>query len=453
MPYRYSIAAMLCVFLLASCTGGGGGTPVATGDQSSPSSTGGRIAFAPGNDGHYTIGRLPLLCRSDVRYMPLWRDNVRLGVGIDQGTENLGSLPVTGGRGATQVRHGRLHDGVGESTLRMFMADTSAGRTAHDDRRQPVTVSWDSSAGLQDQQNILRAMQMINTALPEEWKMTVAGRGQISIRFMGQTEYIQQYGDSWGISLYGSGDIVINRAYMNGGMRQAIFLLAHGMMHKMEFEHPPHHSNYDTIIESGRNAQGYGTIYDEEQGIPQPLSTLYPIDREALRNLYAASSFGPWRDTSLHLAGHRQHVAFGVALRNGYAEPWAYGLLPADDLAQNRRLSGSATWTGTLLGLPPQAAAVTGEATIGVSLGTLTGRADFTSLETWAANAAPGAAGTGTRWLDGDLGYTIRVQGNGFRETGGDAGRLSGIFVGNQHQGAAGTLERSDLTAAFGASR
>ena len=108
---------------------------------------------------------------------------------------------------------------------------------------------------------------------------------------------------------------------------------------------------------------------------------------------------------------------------------------------------------GTLLGLTPQAAPVTGDATIGVSLGTLTGRADFTSLEAWQPNAAPGTAGTGTQWLDGDLGYAIRVQGNGFRETGGDAGRLSGIFVGSQHQGAAGTLERSDLTAAFGASR
>ena len=450
MSYRYSSAAMLCAFLLASCTGGGGGTPVATGDQS-PSNAGGRIAFAPANDGHYTIGRLPLLSRNDVRYMPLWRDNARLGVGIDQGSEHLGSLPVTGSRGATQVRHGRLHDGVGENMLRMFMFDTSAGQTAFDDRRQPVTVSWDSSASLQDQQNILRAMQMINTALPEEWKMTVAGRGQIPIRFMGEAEYIQQYGNSWGISLYG-GDIVINRAYMNGGMRQAIILLLHELMHKMEFEHPPH-ANYNTIIEHGLTPEGSGTIYLEEQGIPQPLSMLYPIDREALRNLYGPSSFGPWQGTSLHLAGHGQHVAFGVALRNGYAEPWAYGLLPADDLVQNRRLSGSATWTGTLLGLTPQAAPVTGDATIGVSLGTLTGRADFTSLEAWQPNAAPGTPGTGTQWLDGDLGYSIRVQGNSFRETGGDAGRLSGIFVGSQHQGTAGTLERSDLTAAFGASR
>ena len=83
----------------------------------------------------------------------------------------------------------------------------------------------------------------------------------------------------------------------------------------------------------------------------------------------------------------------------------------------------------------------------------LAGRTDFTNLETWAARTVPGEAGTGTRWLDGDLGYTIAVRGNTFRETGGDDGRVTGIFVGREHEGATGTLERSDLTAAFGAAR
>ena len=106
---------------------------------------------------------------------------------------------------------------------------------------------------------------------------------------------------------------------------------------------------------------------------------------------------------------------------------------------------------GTLLGFTPAAAPVAGDAEIGVDLGTLTGSADFENLETWPT--APGEPGTGTQWLDGDLGYTIAVTGNTFRETGGDDGRLTGIFVGRSHEGAAGTLERSDLTAAFGASR
>ena len=96
---------------------------------------------------------------------------------------------------------------------------------------------------------------------------------------------------------------------------------------------------------------------------------------------------------------------------------------------------------------------VAGDARIGVTLATLAGTADFTALESWAAGQAPGTAGSGETWLDGDLGYTIAVAGNTFRETGGDAGELSGIFTGAGHEGAAGTLERTDLTAAFGASR
>ena len=53
----------------------------------------------------------------------------------------------------------------------------------------------------------------------------------------------------------------------------------------------------------------------------------------------------------------------------------------------------------------------------------------------------------------GDLANAIDVIGNRFRETGGDVGDLNGMFVGAGHEGAVGTLERNDLTAAFGATR
>ena len=120
-------------------------------------------------------------------------------------------------------------------------------------------------------------------------------------------------------------------------------------------------------------------------------------------------------------------------------------------MAENPNLSGSVIWNGTIVGLTPSAQSVTGDASIGVNLGTLTGLASFTELESWVGS--PGDAGTGEMWLDGDLGYSIAVRGNVFTETGGDDGRLTGVFVGDYHEGATGTLERSDLTAAFGASR
>ncbi len=58
----------------------------------------------------------------------------------------------------------------------------------------------------------------------------------------------------------------------------------------------------------------------------------------------------------------------------------------------------------------------------------------------------------GTTWGDGALHYSIAVRGNTFHETGGDAGRLAEFFTGTSHEGAVGTLDRADLTAAFGAS-
>ena len=163
-------------------------------------------------------------------------------------------------------------------------------------------------------------------------------------------------------------------------------------------------------------------------------------------------NLGPWSEYSFHIRGDMRYVgAFGVGFRNGLASPWAFGPIPDTDLADNRALSGSATWNGALLGFTPEAHTVAAAARIGVNLASLAGRADFTGLESFGVRASPGVPGTGRQWLDGDLGYTIAVQGNTFQETGGDAGTLSGHFTGRGHEGTVGTLERRDLSAAFGA--
>ncbi len=99
------------------------------------------------------------------------------------------------------------------------------------------------------------------------------------------------------------------------------------------------------------------------------------------------------------------------------------------------------------MGFTPTAKRVVGEAVIAVDLATLHGSAAFTDLATVEAD------GQTPRWGDGDLRYMIAVRGNTFRETGGDDGRLTGIFAGRAHEAASGTLERPDLTAAFGTVR
>ena len=167
----------------------------------------------------------------------------------------------------------------------------------------------------------------------------------------------------------------------------------------------------------------------------------------------SASSLGPWSRETVHLSGELGGVRFGVRHGNGVSMPWTEGAEPSRALADNDRLPGTATWKGGLLGFTPGLEAVGGNAELSVDLGTMDGRADFTELQSWAAGAAPGALGTGAPWNAGSLGYTIAVAANYLRGTGGDDGTVSGQFYGAGHEGVAGSLERDDLTAAFGATR
>ena len=103
---------------------------------------------------------------------------------------------------------------------------------------------------------------------------------------------------------------------------------------------------------------------------------------------------------------------------------------------------------------------VAGDAEIGIDLASLQGRADFRELESWAQETHPGLPGSGRRWGDGDLGYTIGVRTEAGTEmfvstfaAGDDPGMVTGVFVGTRHEGAAGVLEHPDLSAAFGAAR
>ena len=172
-----------------------------------------------------------------------------------------------------------------------------------------------------------------------------------------------------------------------------------------------------------------------------------------------AKDLGPWADTSTSIIGRtgevgtEGRVVFGVALRNDLAQPWVTGRRPLIDLGNNPELSGSAIWSGRLLGVTPQAATVAGAADLTIHLSTLTGDLDFTDLESWAPGHMPDATGTGTLWGDGDLNYQVGVRGNAFGQTGGDDGTVTGVFVGSSHEGMGGTLVRDDLTGAFGGTR
>ena len=220
----------------------------------------------------------------------------------------------------------------------------------------------------------------------------------------------------------------------------------------------------------------------------EPRSLIHPIDRDGLLAAYTRfeagelpelmtfESLGPWSDTSFHVRGEMSlpsgDVAFGVAFRNGLPQPWAFGPTPARGLADNAALSGAASWEGALVGMTPAGVPVSGDSSLIVELSKvripayaaeIDGTLRFTGIR----------REDGTSWGDGDLAYSIEVDGNRFhrarssfvrygfpdgrppedRASGEDFGVVTGVFFGRGHEGMGGVLERHDLSAAFSGKR
>ena len=264
-------------------------------------------------------------------------------------------------------------------------------------------------------------------------------------------------GSPGGASISAQGDIIqfshvtIEDFYIADGEERATVILLHELFHALGIDFhvgAPLTRRHSSIMD--RHGGAYAN------GREQPLSIAYPIDHEALQWTYAGTSplsYGAWSEKSWHTYGSTPNSEFGVAARNGYLEPWARGILPLHNISANPALVGNVYWNGSLIGFTPQGNSVIGDTTIHLNVDTLMGNAMFDKLESWAPYTSPGVKGTGSQFLDGSLHYTVKVSGNTFSETGGDNGRLTGVFVGHRHEGAAGTLQRDDLTAAFGASR
>ena len=445
------------------------------------------IAGACGDDGnyrdHFGIWALPDGDIADAKRSPVTHDSDgnerRVFVGVDQGTEHIGALPVVAHLGDAEIRFGTLDDGAGFSRVSSYLNQAAPGRTIPSNSRVRVIGASDQT----ERNRVLAAVRMVNAALPEDAKLEVdpaqpglslerglSGRtyfvtgselpNTIHVEFVAGSDPSGGTAAARAFNLQDSAYVAFfqgSNSYRNE--RESVILLAHEIMHALGLD--GHVTGMPSIM------KGTGEIHAVMQGsLRQPMSVLYPADREALRALYSADpiSFGPWSSASLHIHGNAPHAGFGVAFRNGYAEPWAYGYSTGYGLETNEALSGNASWNGELVGFTPDAEAVMGDAAITVNISSLRGTAAFIGLEHWSARQAPGATGTGTTWGDGDLRYNIAVNSNDaatgkagamptFKETGGDSGRLTGVFTGHQHEGATGTLERHDLTAAFGAAR
>ena len=435
-----------------------------------------------GGGGGSSLPRQPALMPAQSRNAPITgtRDGIRVGNNV-----NPGELTPSGVHGNASISSGRVRDGESAERVKDFLEKQAVGSLSDEPgvryisvfNRKPVVVIRETTSD-RYVHDIIRTVQLINTALPYDKRITVSpergfhppdnyheyyiptGHIYVGIMPQGQWPSAERPPVTVGgaeLTIAGStfdgpaAHIWVNSAVVSpAGLVRKV--LAHEILHALGFLEHIEPGDYRSLTNTGnRNFHLNGDIPQIDTDALYALYTRY--FNEIGYSAYDPNDLGPWTDVSFHLRGDMEDVSFGASSRNGLLQPWAFGPSPAMNLSDNQALSGSVSWTGRLLGFTSNSESLAGAADLTINLATLRGRIDFTNLEYWGVHAAPGAVGSGQMWNDGDLRYGVVVRGNSFVQTGGDAGEVTGMFYGAEHQAMGGVVERSDMAAGFGGTR
>lgn len=461
-------AAIFIVASLFGCGGGGGGTgaPVALPTPPTPPPVMPKVTLQPS---------------ALAAQAPLFDSGGSPHIGTVDAPPSA-RLQKTGERNGVEVSQGSVRDGSGAADVleyvRLMTIHPEVTGLATFPRPPTVRVVEGTSGKYTGY--AVRAVQIINAALPHDARISFGDapapdpvdvedvpRGSIHIEFIPQAQWPGEA--DLGRSAVGHTQSRITyrpRTQRNevveadashilidsGEVRffseeKTVYIIVHELLHALGFSG---HTDPARFPDATLNPNVPANL---------PRFLLSSIDRDALLAAYArfrpgalpeeisAQSLGPWDEASLHVRGDLDipggAVSFGAAFRNGLAQPWASGPEPPRELAENRGLSGTAAWSGALLGMTPSGEIVAGDSNLAVDLANLDGQLDFTDME----------YDGGGMWGDGNLGYSIEVRGNTFSRTGGDVGVVTGAFFGPRHEGMGGVLERADLSAGFGGKR
>ena len=484
-----STVLISCTMLVLTSCGGGGSSAVKPDD--SAMTRGDMVA----QDATTTTPTIPgpVLFQAEQSPIINFGDSYHIGPNI---APLETALTRSGERRGVTTSWGLVRDGVGADELIALLTNDAvttgidAGIKVFEGIERfgatPPTVVISEGTSVELITEVIFAVRAINASLPHNWQLSIssdegpagvvdAQNGEILIEFASPAFWPEgSPDDALGIAYndpesFSTGELTWGRVFVDPDPevfeRDDLHLwvrttLIHELLHALGRYHADPSQFPETVMHP----------YGELTAI---WHIVHPLDREALLAVYGylepgasvddlVTSLGAWNDVSSHIVGEIDAVpgaAFGVAWRNGLSQPWAIGPAPLTDLADNRALSGTVTWSGLIMGISsPDFRTVRGNADLGVDLssfsgGVLTGGLDFTGRESWEYIDDSAASGTGTLWGDGALGYTIEVHGNLFTQTGGDDGIVTGAFFGSAHEAMGGTLDRQDLTAAFGGSR
>ncbi len=467
-------ASFLIIVLLYGCGGGDGGGSAMTPPPAPPA-----VMPTPPPAPPEMMPKAALEPSVQAAQAPLFDfgDNLHIGTGV---APPLEELDKAGARNGVEISKGSVRDGAAAADVIAFLRPSAIHSevTGLATFSRPPTVRVVEGTNEKFTDYAVRAVQIINTALPQDKRIRFGDspapdpvdvedvpRGSIYIEFIPQAQWpgeddlgqsavgnarsqiISRRNEALALEAHSSHILIDSGEVRYFSEEKAVYVIIHELIHALGF--------------SGHTDPGRFPDATLNPKIPRnlPPFLLSLIDREALLAAYdrfrpgmqpdeiSAENLGSWDEASIHVRGDleipRGEVSFGVAFRNGLAQPWASGPEPPMDLAQNEGLSGTATWNGALLGATPKGEVVVGDSRLAVNLANLDGQIDFTGME----------FDGGEMWEDGDLGYSVEVRGNSFTRTGGDAGVVTGAFFGPRHEGMGGVLERSDLSAGFGGKR
>ena len=175
-------------------------------------------------------------------------------------------------------------------------------------------------------------------------------------------------------------------------------------------------------------------------------------DRDALRAVY---SWGDWSQRPVVMGETGDGTVFGVTGEANGAVPWAYGRRSQGLLRDAVSQVGFVSWEGSVIGFTDDRKRVSGNVELEVDVATAyTSQHDlmFDGIRVWEGPDITPA--TDPLWNgDGRLDYKVSLEGSRFKRVGGDDGVINGQFFGDIYNDMGGTLNRNDLTAAFGGSR
>lgn len=424
--------------------------------------------------GHQSPNYHPHASRSHI----YWFENT-MHIGGD--VEPREKLRQVGTYDGFTVSIGTSRDGIGVNRLENYERDlkTENGTTLFsldgfypfkvppkiwlEDNFYNLLIEDDENAG-NLLQALLESIQILNDALPPEFQIdfttesSYKTEGTIAIAFR-PPESIAEICDSATAAACASSDI----SYLYDKTKTAIIffpdnldtskrqttqtIMLHELLHALGIR-----GHVDSIEFPDSLMGAYGDYF------PNPGFVLHRIDREVLQIMYMSqrtddyNDWGEWSDTTLHLAGESDdgYVHFGVALFNGLPQPWARGTAPSEPLSANTALTGSVKWEGLLLGFSG-VSPIKGDAELTVQMSNLAAEQDLKFNDVYFLNKFEEHGSD--RWFsERNIDYKVTMTPHGFYHSSND-GHVTGLFLGPEHEGMAGTIKRTDLVGAFGGTR